>query len=218
MARLFKWCWRRPVIALALVLLVAFLILNLLAYQHAHALTHYQQTGPSSRSREVRSVWDKARLLLRGVQICRPKSPAVPAQVGLPFENHTLAGSAGALDCWYIPSRPARGTVLIFHGYGGCKANMLPEAKAFHEMGYGCLLVDFRGCGGSDGDTTTIGFHEAEDVVAAVANVRERWPGSPVLLFGQSMGAAAALRAVVAYRCRSETRPFCRPKCRPRSP
>ncbi len=63
-------------------------------------------------------------------------------------------------------------------------------------MGFASFLVDFRGCGGSDGDTTTIGYHEADDVAAAVSHVRAHWPDQPVLLFGQSMGAAAVLRAV----------------------
>jgi len=55
--------------------------------------------------------------------------------------------------------------------------------------------VDFRGSGGSDGDTTTIGFAEAEDVWTSVVYAG-RWPASRrLVLFGSSMGAAAVLHA-----------------------
>jgi alpha-beta hydrolase superfamily lysophospholipase len=84
----------------------------------------------------------------------------------------------------------------MFHGYAAGKAALLPEAKAFYELGHATLLVDFRGSGGSDGDETTLGVDEAKDVAAAVAYAFERWPSRPLILFGQSMGSAAILRAM----------------------
>lgn len=47
------------------------------------------------------------------------------------------------------------------------KASMLPAAKAFHDLGYKVVLVDFRGSGGSTGEGTTVGYREAEDFVKA---------------------------------------------------
>jgi alpha-beta hydrolase superfamily lysophospholipase len=58
------------------------------------------------------------------------------------------------------------------------------------------MLVDFRGCGESDGNATTLGYDEARDVAAAVEYVRSRNLPEPIVLYGQSMGAAAVLRAV----------------------
>jgi alpha-beta hydrolase superfamily lysophospholipase len=142
------------------------------------------------------SLWTKARLLLCGVQMARPRSDTTPAEGGLAFETHAVPGEAGDLAAWFVPHDQPRGVVLIFHGFRNCKANMLPEAKAFHEMGYACFLVDFRGCGDSAGDATTVGYREADDVASAVGYVRKHWPGQPVVLFGRSMGAAAILRAV----------------------
>jgi len=55
---------------------------------------------------------------------------------------------------------------------------------------------DFRGCGGSKGDSTTIGYAEADDVAAAIAFARRTFPNRSLVLYGQSMGAAAVLRAV----------------------
>jgi alpha-beta hydrolase superfamily lysophospholipase len=203
MSRLCKWCRSRPWRSLALFLLLAFTFVEYLAYQHAHAMTHYVQNGGWARTSagtwtgrpESLSTLAKAKVLFGGVKIARPQFDATPASVGLDAESHTVAGPAGGLTAWYVPHEDSRGVVLLFHGFGGCKARLLPEAKAFHELGFACFLVDFRGCGGSAGDTTTIGYHEAEDVAAAVAYVREQWPDQPIVLFGQSMGAAALMRA-----------------------
>jgi alpha-beta hydrolase superfamily lysophospholipase len=135
-------------------------------------------------------------VLLRGVKIAHPQYNAAPAGVGLRAEPHTIAGRVGDLAAWYVPHDEPNGVVVLFHGFGCCKAHLLSEAKAFHDLGFACFLVDFRGSGGSAGDTTTVGYHEADDVAAAVSYVRGHWPDQPVILFGQSMGAAAIMRAV----------------------
>ena len=86
--------------------------------------------------------------------------------------------------------------MILFHGYTGEKSGLLPEAKAFLEMGLSVLLVDFRGSGDSSESYTTIGFDEAEDVAAAVRYAQAQLPHRKLILYGQSMGAAAVLRAV----------------------
>jgi alpha-beta hydrolase superfamily lysophospholipase len=60
-------------------------------------------------------------------------------------------------------------------------------------MGNELCLVDFHGAGGSDGSTTTVGYDEAEDVIAAASKVGK---DRSYVIYGTSMGAAAALRAV----------------------
>ena len=63
-------------------------------------------------------------------------------------------------------------------------------------MGLSVLLIDFRGSGDSSESYTTIGFDEAEDVAASVRYARANLPHGKIILYGQSMGAAAILRAV----------------------
>ena len=210
MRRLCQWCRRRPLRVLALFLLISFTSLNFLAYQHAHAMTHFVQRDGWMRKPgggwegrpESLSLTTRARLLLLGVRIARPTCPDTPADVELPFQTHTVAGKTGDLDAWFIPRDRPRGVAVIFHGFGSCKANMLPEAKGFHDLGHACFVVDFRASGGSAGDATTVGFHEADDVAAAVSHVRQHWPGLPVVLFGQSMGAAAVLAPLASSASR----------------
>jgi alpha-beta hydrolase superfamily lysophospholipase len=204
MSRLNSWCRCRRWRSLALVAVSTFIFIEYLAYQHAHAMTHFVQTGGWARTSagtwttrpESLSTLAKAKVLLGGAKIARPKFDATPQTIGFQTETHTIAGPVGDLTAWYVPHDEPNGMVLLFHGFGCCKAHLLPEAKAFHELGFACFLVDFRGSGGSAGDTTTVGYHEADDVAAAVSYVREHWPDQQVVLFGQSMGAAAIMRAV----------------------
>jgi alpha-beta hydrolase superfamily lysophospholipase len=119
-----------------------------------------------------------------------------PPALALPHERHVFTSEDGtALEGWLVPSDERRGVVVLFHGYGGRKTDLLREARAFRDLGFDALLVDFRGSGASGGDETSIGFHEAKDVRAAVGYARSL-PGRPrVVAYGVSMGAAAILKA-----------------------
>jgi alpha-beta hydrolase superfamily lysophospholipase len=199
MRTLLAWAWMYPWRTLGLCLLLGFVLLNLLAYRHARAFTRFRPDGEGPRDApESLSLFAKVRLLFGGVALPRPCPARTPAELGLPFQRHCFPGDAGTLEAWYVPRPAARGLVLLFHGYGNCKAGLLPEARAFHELGYACLLVDFRGSGGSAGDATTIGYAEADDVARAASFAREKWPSGPLILYGQSMGSAAILRALAA--------------------
>jgi alpha-beta hydrolase superfamily lysophospholipase/predicted outer membrane lipoprotein len=206
MRQIIRWCRRRPVRTLAGLVLAAFVVLNALAYQHAHAMTHFvaaDPAGPQGRPESL-SLWEKGRVLLFGVRRPRPRGPDTPARAALRFTTHTVPGRDGGLEAWYVPSEVPGAVVLVFHGYGGCKARMLSEVEGFHALGCACFAVDFRGCGGSAGEVTTVGYREADDVADAADYARARWPGRPLVLFGQSMGAAAVLRAVAGGQVRPD--------------
>ncbi len=187
-----------PGVWVSLSLLLGFLLLNVLAYRHARAMTHFAPSGSRTARPEELSLLGKLSAVFWGVLVTRPQRDVTPADAGLDYETLSLAGGRYTLEAWYIPNPGDRGLVLLFHGYARCKADLLVEAQAFHELGYSCLLVDFPGCGGSKGETTTIGYHEGDDVARAADYARQRWPGRRLILFGQSMGAAAALRAFAA--------------------
>jgi pimeloyl-ACP methyl ester carboxylesterase len=89
--------------------------------------------------------------------------------------------------------------VLLFHGYVAAKCTLLGQAKIYHDLGYDTLLVDFRGSGGSTGYNTTIGYAEADDVAAAMDFATKHYAPAKIILAGQSMGAAAILRAVALH-------------------
>jgi alpha-beta hydrolase superfamily lysophospholipase len=102
------------------------------------------------------------------------------------------------LEGWLLAPPNPRGTVLLFHGYAASRSSLLEEGRAFYEMGFAAVLIDFRGSGGSDGNVTTLGYLEAHDVAAAIRQVRSRGLPGPLILYGQSMGGAAVLRSIAA--------------------
>jgi alpha-beta hydrolase superfamily lysophospholipase len=199
MGRTMAWIASHPKLALGLLFLAFFVALNLLAYRHAWSMTHFIPVGGWKRKPETLTRLEKVRALIGGIQLCRPQADECPDAAGLAYETHTFAGTRGSLEGWYVPHPGASGLVLLFHGYNACKAKLLPEARCFHELGYACFLVDFPGCGGSAGEVTTIGFLEAADVARAADYARRTWGEQPLVLFGQSMGAAAVLRALAVY-------------------
>ncbi len=189
-----RWYLRVKVACLGL--LAAFLALNGMAYMQARGMTHFRPPGDGAwRGPETLSAAEKAWLLVAGPRIARPSGPERPdGKAG--GETVTFQGGAGRLEAWHFPRPGSDAAALVFHGYTRCKAQMVPEARAWNALGLDCLLVDFRGSGGSAGDVTTFGYHEADDVAAAVTYARTRWPGKRIVLFGHSMGAVAALRAL----------------------
>jgi len=182
---------------LALAVLLAGGALNVMAYHHARAFTRFAPPGPRTRQPEQLSVFEKVGVLARGARVPRPENRRSPADLGLAYETHVFPGVRDIpLEAWLVPHASPRGTVVLFHGHAASKDSQLREAKAFHEMGWNALLVDFHGSGGSGGSETSVGFHEATDVARAFAYAR-RLPGSgPVVLYGASMGAVAVLKAV----------------------
>lgn len=199
MRKVVSWMWKRRLRCAGAAVLALIVLLNALAWRHAHAMTHFVRHDPSARADgtagpERLGLIQKAGVLFGGVTIYRPENRATPADLGLAYDTITFPGDAGALEGWYVPHAESRGLVLVFHGYTSCKGEMLPELKGFHDLGYSCFLIDFPGSGGSDGDATTIGYRESADVARTAQYARQKWPGR-LILFGQSMGAAAVLRA-----------------------
>jgi alpha-beta hydrolase superfamily lysophospholipase len=199
MAKPMTWIASNPTLAVSLGLLGLFALLNVLAFRHAWTMTHYLPLGNWKGRPAPPSRLDKLRGLLSGVRVYRPRCEDRPDTFGLPYETHTLAGSQGPLEGWFLPHPQPAGLAVLFHGYLTCKARLLAEARGFFELGFCCFLVDFPGCGGSAGAVTTIGHREAADVARAVDYTRRAWPGLPLTLFGQSMGAAAVMRAMAVH-------------------
>jgi alpha-beta hydrolase superfamily lysophospholipase len=172
-----------------------FAALNLLAWRHAVAFTTFARDGEATRRPQDLGPVDKLRVLVTGPTVPRPRNRRTPAELGLTFTTVGFPGYRGApIEAWHVPAAASPGVVLMFHGHAAAKSSLLPAARAFHELGWSTLLVDFYGSGGSGGEGTSIGFHEAEDVAGAFAYAQRL--GGRRVLYGQSMGAAAIVKAV----------------------
>lgn len=122
---------------------------------------------------------------------------STPAEKGLSFEPVTFTSADGLrLAGWHIPSGNGA-TVILCHGLGTNRADMLPRAVLLAEHGYGSLLFDFRAHGESEGEMVTYGYAETNDVLAAVDYLLARPDVDPqrIGILGGSLGAATAIRA-----------------------
>ena len=174
------------------VMVAGFLLLNVLAYLQARGLTHFAPADPRQPVPQRGLV-----AMILGEPVPKPTCQETPASADLAFATFRIPGARSSeLEVWRIPSERPKGTVISFHGHAACKGQLIPAASEFHKLGYECWLVDFHGSGGSSGNTTTIGWDEAEDVASAFRHAQKRSMGTPIILHGGSMGAAAILKAV----------------------
>jgi pimeloyl-ACP methyl ester carboxylesterase len=96
--------------------------------------------------------------------------------------------SGVAIDSWMLPAPPGRPTIVYVHGSYADGMALSPEALALAPAGYGALLLDMPGCGGSGGDSTW--GQDAEDAVTAGIDLVA--PRGPVGVLGFSEGSSTA--------------------------
>jgi uncharacterized protein len=170
--------------------------MNVVAYFHAYKFTHFSEAAvEKTKSPEKLSSFDKIKTLLTGVNNPRPNNKEVTGKM---VEVVTLQSNK-RIECWYIKSQhvpdSAKGTVAIFHGYSGDKSSMMDKSDEFHKLGYNTILVDFMGSGGSEGNQTTLGYKEAEQVKTVYDYLHSNGERD-IYLFGTSMGAVAILKSI----------------------
>jgi len=189
--------FKRGMRVFAAALLGAAISVNVVAFMQARAMTRFTESGERTARPEQLSSLETAAIFISGVHVPRPQNTRTPAAFDLPFETYRFTSENGAtIEAWYVAGKDERLIVALFHGYAASKSTLLAAARVFHELGYGTLLVDFYGSGGSSGTDTSLGVEEARDVAAATHFIRQKWPGRKVVLYGISMGGAAVLRAV----------------------
>jgi len=119
-----------------------------------------------------------------------------PEQFGLQHEDIFIAAADGSrLHGWWLPARgTALGSVLHLHGNAANVSNHLPLVAWLPAAGFNVLMLDYRGFGRSQGKPTLDGV--VDDAAAALAYLRTRpgVDGGRLVVLGQSLGGAAALR------------------------
>ncbi|MBI5037097.1 MAG: alpha/beta fold hydrolase [Candidatus Kerfeldbacteria bacterium] len=86
-------------------------------------------------------------------------------------------------------------TVILLHGYGRSKEQMLPQAQFLNDAGYTVFMFDFRASGKSEGKFITFGSREVADLEGAIQYLRGRGDINMqrIGVLGFSMGGAVAL-------------------------
>lgn len=119
-----------------------------------------------------------------------------PARMGIQAQDVTVAAADGSrLHGWFLPAAAtAKGTVLHLHGNAANVSNHLPLVSWLPARGYNVLMIDYRGFGRSEGKPSLDGI--VDDAAAALAYLRTRSDvdATRLIVFGQSIGGATALR------------------------
>jgi len=176
-------------------IIVIFILMNIVAAFHAYKFTHFSG-GNFSKTKDPGklSTLDKIQTLFLGINNPRPTNTITPSQK---FESIQLQSNK-KIACWSIKADSSKGTIILFHGYSGAKSSMLDKSDEFIKQGYSTLLVDFMGSGDSEGNQTTIGYKEAEEV-KTVFDYLQKNGEKKIYLFGTSMGAVAIMKAISDY-------------------
>jgi alpha-beta hydrolase superfamily lysophospholipase len=161
---------------------------------HAYKFTHFSNTPAAKTKADQLSTIGKIKTICLGIDNPRPVNTARPSKK---FETIKLQSNK-TIECWIIKAERAKGTVILFHGYGGQKSSMLDKSNAFNAEGYNTMLVDFMGSGGSEGNQTTIGYKEAEEVKTCYDYLVSKGERR-IFLFGTSLGAVAILKSIRDY-------------------
>jgi pimeloyl-ACP methyl ester carboxylesterase len=116
---------------------------------------------------------------------------------GAPAGDEVIGPGGVGIAAWYVPAGndagPAAATVVIAHGWGSNKSNMLPRAELLHPH-YNLLIPDLRDHGQSGEAATTQGVLEAGDLRAAIDWLESVKGPARIAVLGVSMGGATALR------------------------
>jgi len=104
------------------------------------------------------------------------------------------------LAAWFLAHPEPRGTILLLHGFGTNHFGLVHLAYDLLAHGFQSLLFDFRGHGASEGEVTTLGLRERQDVEGALRYLRLRKDVDPgrIGVYGVSMGGATALLSIEA--------------------
>jgi len=187
--RLLKWIGN--------VLLVQLILINISAAFHAYRFTHYYdddkvRNQQPSQGKPFLRTWR----LMTGKKLARSPIQYYP---NIPYDTVLLTTANGEkLEAWYMKADSARGTVILFHGLGSNKGNVLGEAFKFNSFGYNTLLVDMRAHGNSEGIVNSLGYKEAEEVKLAYDDVSKKGEKN-IVLWGMSLGAVIISKAIWQY-------------------
>lgn len=197
----FRTILRRTLLALALLLLIAFIATAWIGSGHLvspprHALQDYQHkilaqpadyglsiiafTGPSATP-------------------CLLVSPAV--NPGVAKKSRQLRAALTQRGIELPPWGDLRGTVILLHAHTGRKEDMLPVCERFCAAGLRCIIPDLPGHGDHPSSIASFGKIEGPLIETILDDtlITFALPDQPTFLFGVSQGAAIALQTAALH-------------------
>jgi alpha-beta hydrolase superfamily lysophospholipase len=178
------------------VLLVQFLLINISGSLYAYKLTYFYEPSDQAQTATSKNIFLKTWELFTGPNFHKSVIEEVPH---FSYETaHLTTSNHLTLEGWYIPVDSSKGTVVLVHGMSQNKSMLLSEAYEFMYLGFNVMLIDLRAHGNSNGNVSTIGFLESEDVKLAYDYVGKKGERN-IILYGVSLGATVITKAIYDY-------------------
>jgi pimeloyl-ACP methyl ester carboxylesterase len=133
-----------------------------------------------------------------------PQQYSVLTGSSLAWSEETWPNQDGAKAVgWLLRGAVGAPAIILNHGYGRNRSELLDLGVKLRDAGYHVLLPDLRGHGVSPVRWTSLGEYEGEDVLAAASFLKQMKSGagqplvdgSRIGLYGVSLGGYAALLA-----------------------
>lgn len=136
----------------------------------------------------------------------------LPEAAGLTYQDIWLSVGVGdhqgTVHGWWIPaptnadgaveSEPQVPTVLYLHGNGSNVGDLLEMGQQFHDLGWNCLLMDYRGYGLSQGSFPAEDrvYEDAEAGWHYLVQSQNIKPEN-IVVYGHSLGGAIAIELAI---------------------
>jgi fermentation-respiration switch protein FrsA (DUF1100 family) len=116
-----------------------------------------------------------------------------PAAAGWPEAEEAVIETKDGerVIVWQAPPRDNKAVVIYFHGNGEIVASRAARHRQLMADGTGIVALSYRGYMGSTGSPTEDGL--LRDAEAVLQFTTSRYPSSPVVLWGHSLGSGVAV-------------------------
>lgn len=119
-----------------------------------------------------------------------------PARFGVKPEDITFLSADGTkLFGWWFRSPKPKAVFLLYHGNGENLSSHYITMIWALKKNYDLFTFDYRGYGRSEGDPSPEGT--VQDGEAALRWLYSQYPDTPIVIIGQSLGGAIALRNAI---------------------
>ncbi|HYV38974.1 MAG TPA: alpha/beta fold hydrolase [Gemmataceae bacterium] len=135
--------------------------------------------------------------------VYRVKLPNVAnpqADLGREYENvEIVCGDGTRLAGWWVPARTHSSRTIVFcHGLAANRTQTLKYHAIADWLDANLLLFDMRGHGDSAGRASSMGYRERDDVLSAIAYLRQQRPSQSRQVIGMGVSLGAAVLADIA--------------------
>ena len=145
----------------------------------------YQESNLGPRIR----VYDDLNCYRKDFTFKNPWDCIVQVSLFIPYDPEKVENDPQVLDKLKLN----RACCIYLHSQSGNKIEGLSLLDFCIESGIGLCVFDFSGCGKSEGQYSTLGWREQNDLEILVNIVLTRYKATKIVLWGRSMGAVTAL-------------------------